>query len=44
MTGRFAGVSVGFRETRMEEVEEMCKFMKILLCYADVKREDILLA
>ena len=42
MTARLCGVGVGFKEARLEEtedefasVEEMCKFMKILLCYAD---------
>lgn len=42
MAGSLCGLDVGFKETGLEEtedefasVEEMCKFMKILLCYVD---------
>lgn len=51
MAGRLCGIRLGFKEAKVEEkedefssVEEMCKFMKVLLCYADDAKRGLLLA
>lgn len=51
ITGRLCGVRLGFKETKVKEkedefssVEEMCKFIKVSLCYADDAKRGLLLA